>query len=491
MSYYFISIGGSGAKVMESLAHLCVLGALPNTRKQKDIYIMAIDPDRSNGNLTRTGKLLNSCCTLQKLNVGSDTDLFKTEINQADPFIWSPSEINSNLDNILDYQVDQGKPIGDLYEALYKKDERRTNLNKGFRGHPSIGAAVMAKKVSLGDTGEEPWKTFISTVNADVDNGKDVHIFIAGSIFGGTGAAGLPTIARLLRNQFNDASKVAIGGAFILPYFSFKSQVQEDGSIFADSENFITNTKAAVKYYSVQKNTYNTMYFIGDNGKSNVEFSIGAIEQKNDANVVDFYGALAAIDFYSMDIANMKPCAYISRCEEESYSWDDLPELQMDNGDSVELRDKMAQFTRFVFAYEHLIRPVIHKLSKGELPLYEYPWYVEQLANVNLETAEVRAFEEYTESYVRWLAQIENRSDGRKVTYVDKDSFAAEKEIKISPSLFANCVDNTSIDINEIWFRLSEGECDDNKHYKRKEYSGISGFSKFLRLLYDSCESTR
>ena len=46
MSYYFISIGGSGAKVMESLAHLCVLGALPNTRKQKDIYIMAIDPDR-------------------------------------------------------------------------------------------------------------------------------------------------------------------------------------------------------------------------------------------------------------------------------------------------------------------------------------------------------------------------------------------------------------------------------------------------------------
>lgn len=62
MGYYFISIGGSGAKVMESLIHLCAAGAMPNKRKQKDIYMMAIDPDRSNGNLTRSNKLLNSYC---------------------------------------------------------------------------------------------------------------------------------------------------------------------------------------------------------------------------------------------------------------------------------------------------------------------------------------------------------------------------------------------------------------------------------------------
>ena len=66
MGYYFISIGGSGAKVMESLIHLCAAGAMPNKRKQKDIYMMAIDPDRSNGNLTRSNKLLNSYCHFQK-----------------------------------------------------------------------------------------------------------------------------------------------------------------------------------------------------------------------------------------------------------------------------------------------------------------------------------------------------------------------------------------------------------------------------------------
>ena len=163
----------------------------------------------------------------------------------------------------------------------------------------------------------------------------------------------------------------------------------------------------------------------------------------------------------------------------------------MDSGDTVKLRDRMAQFTRFIFAYEHLVKPVIHKLSKGELPVYEYPWYVDHLDGINLETAEVRAFEEYTESYVRWLAQLEGRKDGRRVTYVDEDAFSVDKEIVINSSKFATCVDSTKVDLNEVWFRLSEGDCNDNKHYANKAYSGVNGFCKFLRLLYDSCESNR
>ena len=35
MGYYFISIGGSGAKVMESLTHLCAAGLLPNFEKRE------------------------------------------------------------------------------------------------------------------------------------------------------------------------------------------------------------------------------------------------------------------------------------------------------------------------------------------------------------------------------------------------------------------------------------------------------------------------
>ena len=57
MSYYFISIGGTGAKVMESLTHVCIAGLLPSDER---LYIAAIDPDVGNGNLERTSTALNN-----------------------------------------------------------------------------------------------------------------------------------------------------------------------------------------------------------------------------------------------------------------------------------------------------------------------------------------------------------------------------------------------------------------------------------------------
>ena len=83
---------------------------------------------------------------------------------------------------VLSWQM-MGQRIS--FEVLYSEKERTTQLHEGFRGHPSIGAAVMAQTV-LG--GGEPWKTFNSKVAKD----PNPKIFLAGSIFGGTGASGLP-----------------------------------------------------------------------------------------------------------------------------------------------------------------------------------------------------------------------------------------------------------------------------------------------------------
>ena len=58
-------------------------------------------------------------------------------------------------------------------------------MDKGFRGHPSIGASIMAQ-TALGE--DEPWKTFRALVKTDTD----AKVFLAGSIFGGTGASGFP-----------------------------------------------------------------------------------------------------------------------------------------------------------------------------------------------------------------------------------------------------------------------------------------------------------
>ena len=256
MGYYFISIGGSGAKTLESLTHLCVAGNMPDNGK---LNVLAIDPDVGNGNLERSSAALNNYDIFQKLEVGNDTPLFRTKVSLIKPFPWNPTDHDKTLDDLMGYQTYSGTPLGSLYEVLYTRKERSTGLNEGFRGHPSIGAAVLAKKYALRDKSSMQWTDFIEKVRQDIGSGNEIKIFLAGSVFGGTGAAGIPTISRLLRDSLADyGTRVSIGGALILPYFNFIAP-DDETKLFARSENFLTNTKAAPKYYSQKDNVFNYM----------------------------------------------------------------------------------------------------------------------------------------------------------------------------------------------------------------------------------------
>lgn len=488
MGYYFLSIGGSGAKVMESLTHLCAAGLLPNRERQEKLYIMTIDPDVGNGNLKRSSAALNNLCVFQRFATGRNTPLFKTEVITAEPFIWNPVEHDKKLDDVMAYMSYKDTPIGSLYETLYTQKERNTFLNEGFRGHPSIGAAVMAKKVVLNDTefvsdDNEPWGTFEKLVRADAKNGETARIFIAGSVFGGTGAAGLPTISQLLHNRFKelcDEGKVIIGGALILPYFSFTKPAEYEGELAAKAENFLTNTQAALKYYSIKEKYYDAMYLIGDDLRAEVkDFSVGASSQNNDAHIVDFYGAMAAIDFYSKSKEQLNSCSYISRNNENCYDWSGFPDIVMD-GKNVRVKDLFAQFIRFIFAYAHIVKPVLHDLASGKIDNYIYPWYVDYLEGFDLDTNEIKNFEEYVESFVRWLGQIGANGTQREVKMVYPDAFSFSPAA-IVPEKFANCIceEDTDITVHELWYRLSENTGRDEEN--------TEGFGRFLRKLYDCC----
>lgn len=490
MGYYFISIGGSGAKVMESLTHFCAAGLLPNKDNQEGLYVMAVDPDLGNGNLKRSSAALHSLAAFQDLAIGRETPLFKTRVKISQPFIWSPTEQDKTLDDTMAYQAYRGTPVGDLYEVLYTEEERHTMLNEGFRGRPAMGAAVMAKKAGTssyeGDAVNDPaWASLIRAVKQDAKNGQKVKIFLAGSVFGGTGAAGMPTIARLLRAMLAEYvadGSVTIGGAFILPYFSFTPTAADRSvGIFASSENFLTNTKAALKYYASQECGYNAMYFIGDDVLSPVDrFSVGAASQQNDAHMVDFYGALAALDFYQSEDATQE-CAYIAHTEADSFQWADLPDIKMASGESVHIKDRFAQFARFIFSYVHLVKPVLSGLATGKTPDYQYPWFHDFLAGVPIDTAEVRSFEAYAESFATWLQQLEHSESGRRVELINPNAFTATPAGLDPAQLPTLAMDEDShVTVTTLWHRLCEG------NVKDKEYA--QGFGRFLRLLYDSCE---
>ena len=479
MGYYFISIGGSGAKVLESLTHLCAAGAMPTRDK---LNILAIDPDAGNGNLERTSTTLHNFDTFQNMGVGEDTPLFKTKVSLVDPFPWKPVDVDMTLDDLMGFQIYGSSPLGSLYQVLYTRKERATRLNEGFRGHPSIGAAVLAKRYILHEDRHTQWTDFIQKIRGDTGGGSDVKIFLAGSVFGGTGAAGIPTISRLLRNSLKDKKdKISIGVALILPYFSFVP-TGDSKDLFARSENFLTNTKAALKYYAQKDNVFNAMYFVGDSHVTQVkDFSVGASTQRNDAHIVDFYAALAAIDFFAQPVTDTPEFKCISHGESDRFNWTDFPTLKEVTNESagdLELRKRFVQFARFIFAYVRFVKPVLQELLEGRRQSYQYPWFVDYFSGVEINRSEIKNFEDYVESFVLWLKQLESLP-GREISLIKNSMFIAEPAQIIRPEEFKSCDGSeTDLTLHEIWYRLSES-------YSFNSSTG--GFGRFLRRLYEAC----
>ena len=505
MGYYFISVGGSGTRVLESVAHLCVAGLLPNKDKEGHLYAMSIDPDTGNGNLTRTNTLLGCLNNFQHVQVGKGTPLLKTPLKLATPsFNWSPIDPGKKLDDVVSYMNYAHMPIGKLYESLYTKEERRTILDQGFRGRPSIGAAVMSMQAMNNVT--NAWNNFIQEVRSDVKIHGSAQIFLAGSIFGGTGAAGLPTIARLLRELFHDhcaSGKVRIGGALLLPYFSFsptasqRMEISKNRELFASADNFLTNTKAALRYYADAGDSgYDSMYFIGDETMLPMpNFSVGAATQRNDVHIVDFFAALAAVHFYSVNEG--KHCYYISRNYDEKFEWEDLPDVEMYDGTKVSVKERLAQFVRFIFAYLHIVKPVLPKLVSGKEPINGYPWYKDYWLKekIAIKDKEVLNFQDYAEKFVVWLDQVEHSTGAaRSVELINPKAFHIKKDqAEIDSDLFPTLdYGNSNLSINSIREYMAKGEKPANW---RRLFSGgheqiedAQGFGLFLRRLYDSCK---
>lgn len=500
MGYYFISIGGSGSRVLESLTHLCAAGLLPNDEKLRTLHVMTIDPDTGNGNLNRTRSLLDCLQSFQSLDVGTGTPLLKTHLKLNSPLNWTPTTLNSKLDDVVSYPVFRNQPSGKLYSALYTSDERSTNLNAGFRGHPSIGAAVMAERAltqaQLGN--EQAWQNFIAAVKSDVGENRPVKIFLAGSIFGGTGAAGLPTIARLLHDEIFGAEctagKVRVGGALLLPYFSFTPTPHDIkvSGLFASSDNFLTNTKAALRYYAdTGGRGFDAIYFVGDETMTQVKnFSVGAGKQCNDAHIVDLFAAMGALHFFHA--ARDQHCYSIARKESNKFQWSDLPNVAMEDGTTTPVRQRFVQFTRFIFSYLHIVKPVYAALQNKQESADKHEWYTHYLKDVDVNSKEVVKFEEYAEDFCRWLNQIENSAGGgRSVEIINPKAFAVKNgQTTIDPDLFGTLDYGISdLKINTVMtsIKTKDGGFLDRFFGKKKDKNLGAGFGFFLRKLYDSC----
>lgn len=298
---YIFGIGGSGARVLRSLVMLMASGV---EIEAESVVPIIIDPDKSNGDLTRTVSLFNSYSKIRsRLSDIGENKFFKTKLEDTIDGYILPLNSETQETSFRQYiGMPQMKDLTGknnanyaLASALFSEDNLNATMTVGFKGNPNIGSVVLNQF----EDSPEFQKFVTSFTSSD-------KIFIINSIFGGTGASGFPLLLKNLR-QLNDVrfpnsaiiKNSVIGNITMLPYFQLD---QPQDKSFIDSSTFISKAKAALHYYDeniIKNNSVNYVYYIADRYSSGkvYENSEGGISQQNKAHYIELISALAIKDF--------------------------------------------------------------------------------------------------------------------------------------------------------------------------------------------------
>ncbi|WP_207919042.1 hypothetical protein [Flavobacterium sandaracinum] len=297
---YVFGIGGTGSRVIKSLAMLLASGVDIN---RFEVVPIIIDPDEANGDVTRTIEILKNYQQIHGKLSFTDADqnqFFKTKISNVNQnFRLVLNDIkNDRFKDYIQYSgLDENNKA--LINLLFSEDNLNADMEVGFKGNPNIGSVVLNQFKQSDD-----FKNFASTFS------QEDRIFIISSIFGGTGAAGFPLLVKNIRNADHNLSTwkylqdAPIGAVTMLPYFG----VAPDDESKIDKSTFISKTKAALSYYEKNisgNNSVNALYYLGDDITKDYPNVEGAANQKNDAHFLEMAAALSIIDFAKKDATEL------------------------------------------------------------------------------------------------------------------------------------------------------------------------------------------
>ncbi len=288
---FVFGIGGTGARVLRSFTMMLAAGA---NIKADEVVPIIIDPDASNGDLTRTVQLMSTYRSVRSnltFSQNIKTPFFRKELIQILPNYTL--HIQDTDDKTFKQFIDlssMDKPAQALMRILFSEKNLASSMDVGFKGNPNIGSVVLNQTFESDD-----FKKFAN------DFASGDKIFIISSIFGGTGASGFPLLLKTLRTSdtmpnHDLINNAEIGAITLLPYF--KLEQSEESEI--DSSTFISKTKSALAYYEnniSRNNSINALYYLADDISNIYQNHEGGSRQNNDAHLVEFLAATAIVDF--------------------------------------------------------------------------------------------------------------------------------------------------------------------------------------------------
>jgi len=342
--FYVLAIGGTGNKVMEAI----VYGAAADIFYRIDdtgtsvpldcIHILSIDVDASCGNTTRA-KL--ACASYQKVyqcikGVKRRHRGFHTELDIKQ---WNMSTDIKDLS--IDAQVSNFIADQPLARALFDKTESSLEYSEGFRGHPDLGILFFSdllEKVKDGKRSDiqDEFVIMLNAIQRDLELGDKVRVILVGSIFGGTGAAGIPILSKFLRQRYASFGKnFQMAVTVLLPYYSVPASTSnEDVEIVINSTVFMDKAKTALDFYGAEQlinaengnGIYDALYLLGlpqEAFVSTRKYATGSGAQENDAHIMEWIAVRSIAHFFRLSyLENIKPGCYAYQIHTPMFCWE-------------------------------------------------------------------------------------------------------------------------------------------------------------------------
>jgi hypothetical protein len=276
---------------------------------------------------------------------------------------------------------------------------------------------------------EEP---FFEQLLTDAQSEPDSVFFAAGSVFGGTGASGLPVVGRSLvdpiRGKGDHSTDIAgvpatrVSAALLLPYFTLPTPNRkdaEDGGPRPETALFVQNAIGALPTYVGRQAGFGSYYVIGDAEPREQSINaVGGEAQANAPHYVEFYSALAALDFVARggeDRNSQLPAFYATAVERSNVSWADLPMTEESR------RRLMAGFIA-----AHTFLTLFRPNGGSEVGLERRLKGVTWMETLGLRSKDIRdhssAFDALGEYYARswrWLTELRKSSPSLELVRAD------------------------------------------------------------------------
>lgn len=379
MKYFILSNGGTGSRQAEMMVYLAAIGMLPDCLELKIYYV---DADAQNGDTNRLQK------TVQAYNVMRDNirseDWRRTSHgkNFMYPKVtiesWKIEEAIQELAPRIDEPKytdiatnDSTNLASTLLDLMHPRFDQESKLRNGFYGDPAMGSAIF-QAISYTEAFQNNPMFNELTKELRDNNGSEQCIVLTGSVFGGTGAALFPNFADKIRGKFPNREQLHIGGALMVPYFSFPNG--ENAAV--TSADFTQKTAAALDYYGHKKNLvkegqgrdyiFDAMWLSGYHLREKTcdVNTPGGMEQMHKPHFAELLSALMTCEFLlnkgtlpGSDEKNQQIFLYSLDSTKDYLDWSVLPK---------DLQTKMAAFARFSVVILSVVRGLLNDTGAQE-----------------------------------------------------------------------------------------------------------------------------